>query len=252
MATPTEVSGERLAGLARYGGVHLVDRVESTNAYALGLAGKGTTAVVIANRQTRGRGRFHRHWFSDGDSLVASLLLFTDAPDFPRPSLLVHLAGLALSRAVEQTSGVATQIRWPNDIMVGDKKLAGILCESRGSAVAVGIGLNLNQPSLPEDLPDAVSLRMVTDREWDRFYLFENFLREMFANIEQTGKGAPARVLGDIKQRSSTMHRRVEVLTLLRRYVGTVVDLDSEGRIVLRTDSGRLTVLGAGDVRRLR
>ncbi len=246
------MSGERLAGLARYGSVHLVDEVGSANDYALSLAGKGTTAIVLANRQTRGRGRFHRHWFSDDDSLVASLLMWTRAPDFPRPSLLVHLAGLALSRAVEQTSGVATQIRWPNDITVGDRKLAGILCEGRSSAVAVGIGLNLNQQSLPEDLPDAVSLRMVTGREWDRFYLLENFLREMQAGIEQAGRDDSARVLADIKQRSSIMHRRVEVRTLLRRYVGTVVDLDPEGRIVLRADSGRLAVLGAGDVRRLR
>lgn len=252
MATTAEVSGERLAGLARYGSVHLVDEVGSANDYALSLAGKGTTAIVLANRQTRGRGRFHRHWFSDDDSLVASLLVCTRVPDFPRPSLLVHLAGLALSRAVEQTSGVATQIRWPNDITVGDRKLAGILCEGRSSAVAVGIGLNLNQQSLPEDLPDAVSLRMVTGREWDRFYLLENFLREMQAGIEQAGGDDSARVLADIKQRSSIMHRRVEVRTLLRRYVGTVVDLDPEGRIVLRADSGRLAVLGAGDVRRLR
>jgi BirA family biotin operon repressor/biotin-[acetyl-CoA-carboxylase] ligase len=252
LAPATEVSGERLAGLARFGSVHLLDQVESTNDYALGLAGKGTAAIVLARRQTKGRGRFHRRWFSDDKSLCASLLLFTNVPDFPRPSLLVHLAGLALAHAVEQTTGVATQIRWPNDIIIGDKKLAGILCEGRGSAVGVGIGLNLNQQSLPEDLPDAVSLRMVTGREWDKFYLLENFLREMFANTEQAGKGDPARVLADIKQRSSIMHRRVEVRTLLRKHVGTVVDLDSEGRIVLRTDSGRLAVLGAGDVRRLR
>ena len=252
MAPATEVSGDRLAGLARYGSVHLLDQVGSTNDYAFGLAGKGRTAVVMARRQTKGRGRFRRHWFSDTDSLSASLLLFANAPGFPRPTFLGHLAGLALSRAVEQTSGTATQIRWPNDITVGDKKLAGILCESRGRAVAVGFGLNLNQESMPEDLPDAASLRMATGREWDAFYLLENFLREMFAGIEQTTKDGSSQVLAAIKQRSSIMHRRVEIQTLLRRHVGTVIDLDSEGRIVLRTDSGKLAVLGAGDVRRLR
>jgi BirA family biotin operon repressor/biotin-[acetyl-CoA-carboxylase] ligase len=252
LAPATEVSGDRLAGLARYGSVHLLDQVESTNDYALGLTGKGRIAVVLANKQTKGRGRFHRHWFSDENSLSASLLLFTDVPDFPRPSLLVHLAGLALSRAVEQVAGVASQIRWPNDIIVREKKLAGILCDGRGSAVAVGVGLNLNQQSLPGDLADVVSLRMVTGKEWDKFYLFESFLREVFACIEQAGKRDSAGVLADTKQRSSIMNRRVEVRTLLRRHVGTVVDLDSEGRVVLRTDAGRLLVLGAGDVRRLR
>ncbi len=248
----TEVSGERLAGLARYGSVHLLDEVGSTNDYALGLAGKRATAVVVARRQTKGRGRFRRPWFSDDDSLTASLLLFTDAAGVPHPSFLTHLAGLALALAVEQTAGLATQIRWPNDVTIGDKKLSGILCEGRRNAVAVGIGMNLNQESLPEDLPDAASLRMATGKQWDKFYLLENFLREMFAGIERTGKGDNAQVLADIKQRSALMHRRVEVQTLLRKHVGTVIDLDTEGRIVLRTDSGRLVVIGAGDARRVR
>ena len=248
----TEVAGERLAGFARYGSVHLLDEVYSTNDYALNLSGKHTTAIVIARRQTKGRGRFRRPWFSDDDSLTASLLLFTNVPDFPHPSLLTHLAGLALARAVEQTAGMPTQVRWPNDITIGDKKLAGILCERRGNAVAVGIGLNLNQESLPEDLPHAVSLRVATRKSWDKFYLLENFLREMFAGIEQTGKGDSVEVLADIKRRSTIMHRRVEVQTLLRKHVGTVIDLDSEGRVVLRTDSGRLVVLSAGDARKVR
>ena len=248
----TEVSGDRLAGLARYGSVHLLDEVESTNDYALGLAGKRATAIVIARSQTRGRGRFRRQWFSDDDSLTASLLLFTNAPNFPHPSLLTHLAGLALARAVEQTAGLPIQIRWPNDVTIGDKKLAGILCEGRRNAVAVGIGLNLNQESLPENLPDAVSLRVATGKPWDKFYLLDNFLREMFESIDRAGKGESAQVLADIKQRSVLMLRRVEVQTLLRKHVGTVIDLDAEGRIVLRTDSGRLVVLGAGDARKVR
>jgi BirA family transcriptional regulator, biotin operon repressor / biotin---[acetyl-CoA-carboxylase] ligase len=247
----TEVAGETLARLASYGSVHLLDEVGSTNDHALSLAGKRTTAIVVARRQTKGRGRFRREWFSDEGSLTASLLLFTDRPDFSRPSFLIHLAGLALARAVEQTAGLPTQIRWPNDLIIGDKKLAGILCEGRRRAVAVGIGLNVNQEQFPEELPDAVSLSMATGKRWDKFYLLENFLREMFSNIEQTGKGESAQVVAEIKRRSSIMHRRVEVRTLLRRHVGTVIDLDAEGRIVLRTDSGRLVVLSAGDARRV-
>jgi len=248
----SEVTGERLAGLARYGSLHLLDEVDSTNDYALSLAGKNSTAIVVASRQTKGRGRFRRPWFSDEESLAASLLVHTDVPDFPHPSFLTHLAGLALSRAVEQTAGLPTQIRWPNDVTLGDKKLAGILCEGRRNAVAVGIGMNLNQQSLPEDLPEAVSLSMATGRQWDKFYLLEDFLREMFASIEQSGKGGSAQVLADLKQRSAIMHRRVEIQTFLRRHVGTVVDLDPEGRVVLRTDSGRLVVLSAGDARKVR
>jgi BirA family biotin operon repressor/biotin-[acetyl-CoA-carboxylase] ligase len=248
----TEVQGEQLAELSRYGSVHLLDEVGSTNDYALGLAAKHATAIVVARRQTTGRGRFRRQWFSDDASLTASLLFFTDTPDFPHPSFLTHLAGLALSSAIEEVTGLATQTRWPNDIVCQDKKLAGILCEGRRSAVAVGIGLNVNQESFPEDLPEAGSLRGATGHQWDKLTLLETFIRAMFAGIERVGKGESAQVLADIKERSAVMHRRVEVQTLLRRHVGTVIDLDAEGRIVLRTDSGRLLVLGAGDVRRLR
>jgi BirA family biotin operon repressor/biotin-[acetyl-CoA-carboxylase] ligase len=248
----SEVAGERLVGLARYGSVHLLDVVDSTNNCALRLAGEHPTAVVIARRQTNGRGRFRRHWFSDDDSLIASLLVHTNLPDFPHPSFLTHLAGLALARAVEQTAGTPAQIRWPNDVTIGDRKLAGILCEGRRSAVAVGIGLNLNQQSLPDDIPEAVSLRMATGKQWDKFYLLENFLREMFAAVDQSGRGGSAQILAELKQRSTVLHRRVEVRTLLRKHVGTVVDLDPEGRVVVRTDSGRLVVLGEGDARRLR
>jgi len=248
----TEIAGERLAGLARYGSVHLLDEVGSTNGYALGLAAKHVTAVVVARRQIRGRGRFRRHWFSDENSLTASLLLFTNVPDFPHPSFLTHLAGLALARAIEEVTGLTTYIRWPNDVVYRDKKLAGILCEGRWQAVAVGVGLNVNQESFPKELPEAGSLRMATGRPWDKFVVLESFLREMFAAIARAGKGESAYILTDIRSRSAVIHRRVEVQTLLRKHVGTVIDLDAEGRIVLRTDSGRLVTLGAGDIRRLR
>jgi BirA family biotin operon repressor/biotin-[acetyl-CoA-carboxylase] ligase len=248
----TEVAGEQLARLSQYGSIHLLDEVESTSDYAFGLASEHKPAVVLAGRQTKGRGRFRRPWLSDEDSLTASLLLFTDAPDFPHPSFLTHLAGLALCRAIKEVTGLQTQIRWPNDITCSEKKLAGILCESRKNAVAVGVGLNVNQQSFPEDLPEAGSLRLATGRTWDSMVLLEGFLREMLDGIRRAGKGETARILADIKERSAVMHRRVEVKTLLRRHVGTVIDIDSEGRIVLRSDSGRLVVLDAGDVRRLR
>lgn len=248
----TEVSGEQLARLATYGSLHLLDEVGSTNEYALSLTDKRVTAIVVARKQTAGKGRFRRHWFSDDGSLTASVRLLTDATEFRLPSFLSQLAGLALARAVEANAGLAMQIRWPNDIIYKEKKLAGILCEGRRNAVAVGIGLNVNQMSFPESLPEAVSLSMATGRQWDRFDLLENFMHEMFANIQQTGRGESAQVIADIKARSALLHRRVEVQTLLRRHVGTVIDLDSDGRIVLRTDSGRLVVIGAGDARRVR
>jgi len=248
----TEVPGERLAELTRYGSIHLLDEVESTNGCALGLAAGHVPAIVMARRQTKGRGRFRRPWFSDESSLTASLLLFTDSPGFPPPFFLTHLAGLALCNTVMETTGLPVQIRWPNDVIYDDKKLAGILCEGRAHAVAVGVGLNVNQESFPEDLPEAGSLRMATDRYWDKFVLLEGFVREMFAGIERASKGESSQILAEIKCRSAIMHTRVEVSTLLRKHAGTATDIDDKGRLVLRNDSGRLIAFDAGDVRKLR
>lgn len=252
MGQDESIPGELLSRLTRFGRVVLLDTVASTNDHALSLASGHEPAVVVARRQTRGRGRFRRPWYSDDESLTFSLLLSKDAPGLPRAGLIVHVAGLALCNAIERATGLKPLIRWPNDVMHRDVKLAGILCEGRRSAIAIGVGLNVNQTTFPEDVHDAGSLRTATGREWDRFELLEGFLKEMLGLLAEAGKGETAGLLSALKERSAVLGRRVEVATLLRRHVGTVIDLDSEGRIVLRTDAGRLLVLGAGQVRRLR
>ncbi len=250
MTEPTAVPGDTLERLATFGSVHLFDTVTSTNDHALALASRHRRAIVIAGIQTAGRGRFRRRWFSDRDSLTASFLLHTDETAFPDPKYVTPTAGLAAAIAIERITGLEVQIRWPNDIIHQQRKLAGLLCESRHHAVVIGLGLNVNQRSFPSDLPEAVSLRQATGRDWDRFALLETFVTEADTLLRQASTDF-APLLMQIKQRSAVINRRVEVTTLLRRYVGTVIDLDPECRIVLRTDSGRLVVLGLGQVRNL-
>jgi BirA family biotin operon repressor/biotin-[acetyl-CoA-carboxylase] ligase len=248
----TTSAGETLARLARFGRVHFLDTVTSTNDYAFGLASRREPAVVVAQVQTKGRGRFQREWFGDDSSLLATYLLFADGTDSPPPAALTHLAGLALCTSIDETTGLKTQLRWPNDVMFGERKLAGILCEARGKVVAVGLGLNVNQAAFPPELLDAGSLRMATGREWDKLRLLEEFLVRLFELMNTATKQGLSTVLAALKERSAVLHRRVEVQTLLRKQVGTVVDLDGEGRLVLRTDSGKVAVVSAGQVRRLR
>jgi len=247
----SELPGPVLSRLATLCRVVVLDQVSSTNDFALGLRDSAEPTVVLARRQTKGRGRFRRDWYSDDASLCFSVLFHRAVPGFPSV-LLPHLAGLALCRAVKATAGTDPLIRWPNDVMLGDRKLAGILCEARGSAVAVGCGLNVNQKSLPDSLPEAVSLLMATGRTHDRLALFETCVREILAVVDQATRGDRETLLAALKQCSAILHRRVEVKTLLRTHVGTCIDLDSDGRIVLRTEPGRLVLLSAGQVRRLR
>lgn len=242
--------GDTLERLANFGSVYLLDTVRSTNDYALSLASRHRRAIVIASIQTGGRGRFHRRWFSDRGSLTASFLLHTDEIAFPDPKYVTPTAGLAAAIAIEKITGLEVHIRWPNDIIYQQRKLAGLLCESRNRAVVIGLGLNVNQQSFPSDLPEAMSLWQATGRDWDRFALLEAFVTETDTLLRQASTDF-APLLMQIRQRSAVINRRVEVTTLLRRHVGTVIDLDPECRIVLRTDSGRLVVLGHGQVRNL-
>jgi BirA family biotin operon repressor/biotin-[acetyl-CoA-carboxylase] ligase len=249
----SHIPGELLARLARFGRIYVLDSIPSTNTYALDLAEKEEPAVVIAQNQTHGRGRFRRHWFSNTDSLTFSLLLFRSPEDPPsKPPQLTQLAGLAVCRAIEDVTGLEPLIRWPNDVVCSGKKLAGMLCEQRGNAIVVGMGVNVNQPEFPEELPEAGSLRMLSGRPWERLEILERTLEHFTHGLAAIQEERWPELLLQIKNRSGVLHRRVEVRTLFRRHIGTVVDIDPEGRIVLRTSNGRLVIVSSGQARTLR
>ena len=128
----------------------------------------GGTAVV-AEEQTAGQGRHGRSWHSEKSSgLYLSVVL---RPELPAGSILsITLAlGLAAQDAIDQATGVACELKWPNDLLAGGRKCAGILTQRRGAAVIAGIGINVNQETFPEELQGvATSLRMVSGRVQSR------------------------------------------------------------------------------------
>ena len=248
------IPGPQLARLAGYGSLHLVDKTPSTNLLAISLIPKRAPALVIARQQTEGRGRFNRRWFSDDDSLTFSYLLFLHDEEQHLAPWIPQLVGLALCQTLEDTAGLEPLTRWPNDVLVRGRKVAGILCEMRGNAVIIGIGINVNQSEFPEDpeLLEAGSLRQVSGLGWDKLKLVEDILERLLRAVELARAEKMDELMSAIKDRSAVLHRRVEVRTRFRRHIGTVVDIDTEGRIVLRTTNDRIVVVNAGQVRRLR
>lgn len=254
------IPGELLNRIARFGRLYLLDTVTSTNDYAFSLTSRNEPAIVVARKQTHGRGRFRRRWFSDEKSLTFSLLLF---PDREKPAAfsaaaLTQLAGLALCRAIENrfvnpanTPTPRPLLRWPNDVLVQEKKVAGILCEKRGNGLVVGIGVNVNQTELPAHLTEAGSLYSIYRTTLNPLELLEEFLKEFFSGLELLKRADPG-IWNEIRARSVILNHRVEIRTLLRRHTGTAIDIDDAGRLVLRTDSGRLALFTAGQVRQLR
>lgn len=160
------------------------DRIDSTMPEAARLAASGAPAgtLVLAEEQTAGQGRQGRSWFSErGSGLYISIVLrpAVDAGSMP---VLTLALGLAAQEAIESVTGVPCDLRWPNDLLAGGKKCAGILCQSADSAVVAGIGIDVNHEAFPAELSNlATSLRMMTGGPHSR----EDLLVELAAAVDK-------------------------------------------------------------------
>lgn len=213
--------------------------VDSTQdaAFALAEGGVADGSAVVADSQRAGRGRRGRSWRDEpGASLLCSILIRPRLAPAQWP-LLSLAAGVAVAHALERTAGVVARLKWPNDVVLGGRKLAGILLESRLTApgtVVVGIGINVGQGQFPAELEaTATSVRLVTGRDVDREVLLQAVLEEFSAwrrRLEQRGL-EPIREAW--KARSATLGALVRVAGVR----GRAVDLDAEGALVI--DDGR-------------
>ncbi|HSK54470.1 MAG TPA: biotin--[acetyl-CoA-carboxylase] ligase [Jiangellales bacterium] len=250
--------------------VRAVPTTGSTSSDVADLARDGTPEglVLLAAHQSRGRGRLGRSWTAPpGTSLACSALLRPEAVPVSRWSWLSLLAGVAVAEAVDDVSGVSALLKWPNDVLVGDRKLAGILAERietpSGHAVVLGVGLNVT--ARPEDLPEGgTSLAAeVAGRGTGENPGGPALVPVAVALLRRLGEGYrawtgvtgdPAGGLAeDYRRRCGTLGRRVRADLPGGTHVeGTAVDLDAAGRLVVRVVDGRQVIVGAGDVVHLR
>jgi BirA family biotin operon repressor/biotin-[acetyl-CoA-carboxylase] ligase len=239
----------RLCGGGRTGHtVVLYETVGSTNSAASRMAESGAPegTVIIAARQTAGRGRKDRTWYSSPDSsLVFSVILR------PRQSGETLTALLALS-ALEAFDGICegAMIKWPNDIWIGGKKVAGILAESRGDSVVLGMGIDVNDPggSFPGELADtAVSLRMVSGKESDRGELLAALLRNLGRNYEIWERDGFGPMSFEMERRMLWVGMAVTVEEGAAAVSGTLSGITADGYLRLETQEGE-KVYSSGDV----
>ncbi len=223
--------------------------LDSTNRYLLDAARAGTPpgVVAVADHQTAGRGRLGRTWVAPpGASLLMSVLLRPEvAPE--RRHVLVTTAGLAMAEAVEATTGVVAGLKWPNDLLVGDRKLAGILAEATGDALVVGIGLNVEWHDVPAELTEiATACNLEGGRPTDRRTLLDEFLVRYGARLGDLGDARRA-----YEARLVTVGRRVRVERAADAVVGVARGVDDAGHLLLDVD-GRTETVTVGDVVHLR
>jgi BirA family biotin operon repressor/biotin-[acetyl-CoA-carboxylase] ligase len=156
-------------------------------------------------------------------------------------------AAVAMADAVASTTGVVADLKWPNDLLVGNRKLAGILAEAAGDAVVVGIGVNLDWPEIPDELASiATACNFEGGRPAEREQVLAAFLREYearLADLDETRRAYRARL--------ATIGRRVRVERPDEMLTGTATDIDDAGRLLVDVD-GTVASISAGDVVHLR
>ena len=236
--------------------IRRLEDVDSTNRLVLDEARAGAEPglVVVADQQHAGRGRRGRVWTApSGSSLLVSVLL--------RPALVaeqLHVitmaAALSLLEAVRAVAGFAAELKWTNDLVVGDRKLAGLLAEADLSAagavraVVVGVGCNVTWGGYPAELE---LIATACDREAghavERDALLGAFLDRFAARLD-----ALDMVPGDYRARLATIGRPVRVEFADGELEGVATDVDEVGRLVVRRTDGATTMVAAGDVVHLR
>ena len=228
--------------------------LDSTNRYLVDEAAAGAAPglVVVADEQSAGRGRLGRTWVAPpGASLLVSALLDRRAPAEERHLALVA-AALAAIDAVDEHCGFRPRLKWPNDLVVGDRKLAGLLAEAATDAIVVGMGLNVEWDSFPSELEETATACNREGRPAPRTDLLGAWLRGLDRRLRALADGGPATLHSDQLAASATLGRRVRVERARDVLEGEAVALTELGHLVVRTGDGVSHTVIAGDVVHLR
>jgi BirA family biotin operon repressor/biotin-[acetyl-CoA-carboxylase] ligase len=236
------------------------DELGSTNTWLLEAAAWGAPegTVVVADRQSAGRGRLGRAWVSGESTGLLTSILFR--PELPADDLFCvsALVSLAARDAIAAVAGVAVGIKWPNDLVSDDDKLAGLLAEGRGLgtpevAVVVGIGINISWP-MPGEADDlrATCLNAAAGRSIEREPLLESLLDSMEGRRGRLDDPAGREgLVQELAASTVTIGRTVRVELPNETFSGVAVGLDPRGRLEVDAEGGRRAV-SAGDVVHLR
>ncbi len=217
------------------------------------LAAAGETGIVVADEQTAGRGRFGRSWHSEPEAgLYATFILRQPLRPEDAPVLALALA-LATAEAIARVADLPCDLRWPNDVLIGGRKCAGILVEAAEGAFLAGIGINVNQTRFPEELAHhATSLRLAGGRPCPRERLLVELARTVQAFTRMLVEGGPQPVIEMFRRVSSFAEgRRVRVEAPAGPLEGVTDGLDASGFLWLRTGRGERLLLRSGGVRPL-
>ena len=226
--------------------LEVLEETGSTNDEVRSRGDQAEGLVVLAERQTAGRGRRGAAWLSEpGDGLTFSVLLRPEELKalWPRLSLAT---GVAVAEALGRF-GVEAQIKWPNDVLVHRKKICGILVEARHDFVVLGIGLNVGTGEFPAGL-EATSVRLETGQEVDRVMVLSEVLRSLGGWAREIGSGFPD-LLDRVRERCALSGENVCLMSGERRVQGRALGIGDGGELLLETEKGEEAFVQAHEVR---
>ncbi|RPJ09744.1 MAG: biotin--[acetyl-CoA-carboxylase] ligase [Deltaproteobacteria bacterium] len=238
--------------------IHYFRSIDSTNstAYRLALEGGREGEVVIAECQDKGRGRLGREWVCPPfSSLCLSVILRPPMPPH-RASLITFMAAVATAEAIEKYSGLTPVIKWPNDLLLKGRKVAGLLNEIHSESdrihfvvLGMGVNLNLDERSLPRELrTKATSLKKEMGKTVSRKDFVSSLLKELEEWYEVFVKKGGTPVLKAWRDRARIEGKEVRVTSFGDVLVGRAIDVDSDGALILVTQKGEKKRIVAGDV----
>lgn len=235
--------------------IEIHQEIGSTNTWAKELAVQGAPhgMAVLALRQSAGRGRFDRKFYSPDDSGVYISIILRPDIHADRAVMITSMLAVAVARAMEKVAKVQASIKWVNDVYLGTKKACGILCEAgmdfesgRLQYVVAGIGVNVGPMDFPEELRDiATSVSNECGERISRSLFCAELLNEINALYPQLESGA---FMEESRARSNVIGRDVFVLRGNERYPAHVVNIDDDGSLVVRTADGQQETLHSGEI----
>jgi BirA family transcriptional regulator, biotin operon repressor / biotin---[acetyl-CoA-carboxylase] ligase len=229
--------------------IHHFFKTDSTNSVAMQLGEQGEPhgTIVIAEEQTAGRGRAGHTWHSEKTNGIYLTALLRPSISPQQAPVITLVAGLAVRDAIAEQTGIAPDLRWPNDLMFGRKKFCGILTEMNAEQdqihfVAVGIGINVNHESVPDSLANiATSLRIQTKRIHSRVEIVTRLLRHLDSYYNRFVSDGPEAIVSRFSEVSSYARgKRVRITTTTGTYIGTTEGLEPGGLLRVRRDDGRV------------
>ncbi|MBI2651675.1 biotin--[acetyl-CoA-carboxylase] ligase [Candidatus Woesearchaeota archaeon] len=225
--------------------------VSSTNDKAKTFAEKGNfNLVVIAERQTKGRGRFNRKWSSSSGGLYMTILLKEKNSD--KIKYLTLIASLAVSKSIKSLSGLNGMVKWPNDVLVNGKKVCGILTEilhGKKTYAIIGIGLNINQKKFPKIIMEkATSLKIECNKQFEVKTAAKFIIREFQRLYAYYEKHDCLKITNLWKKSSHTIGKWVKAKTLEGEYAGKAIGIDKDCNLLLKLDNGKIKKIMEGDI----